>query len=112
MNRFLSRCPKCGAQIESRHVFSAGPFPCPNCNARIEAPESYGRWIGLGSLLVSGAALWLCGFGGPHLVAAAILAWIPIQFVALRLVRYVVPPKLREHLPQDTTLRLRGGGAP
>lgn len=109
MSWFLSRCPKCGAQIESSQVLAVGPFPCPHCQARIEAPESYGGWIGLGNLLISGGALWLCGSSGLHLVAATLLAWFPVQFVALRLVRYMVPPRLREYLPQDTTLRLRGG---
>lgn len=108
--KFLTRsCPRCGAQLEIREILAAGPFPCSSCHAQLQAPESYVGWIGLGNVLALVSAFGLLGLRGLHLLGAVLVAWFPIQFVALGTVKYVLPPKVVEYLPQDSTLRLRGG---
>lgn len=107
MSWAVSRCPKCDAEIRSRDIRAAGPFSCPNCSSRLQAPEAYARWIGLGNVLVTGLAFRLLGFDHLHLLYAVLLDWFPVQVVALRVVRYAVPPRLREYLPRQATLRLR-----
>jgi hypothetical protein len=112
VSRLLSGCPKCGAHLRGREVLAAGPFPCPNCHARLQARGSYAAWIGVGNVLASGCAFRLLGLGGLHLLYAVLLAWLPVQYAALHLVKYALPPRVSEYLPRDSTLRLRGGRGP
>ena len=51
----------------------------------------------------------MTGFVGLHLLYAVLLAWFPVQYLALSLVKYVIPPKIKAYLPEDATLHLRDG---
>jgi hypothetical protein len=109
MKSLLRSCVVCGNPLKYEEILSAGPFPCPTCNARLQAPKSYGRWIALGSLLLPAVVFWALGFGGLHLLYAILLTWFPVGYLALHLVKYVMPPKIEIYLPEDTRLRLRSG---
>jgi len=78
---------------------AAGRFPCPDCGTQLQAPHSYARWLGLCNLLFSLALLTALGFRGLHLLYAVGLAWVPVQFLAINLVKYAIPPKIETALP-------------
>jgi len=109
VKKTVGTCPECGRSLKYREILAAGPFACPVCQAQLQAPDSYGRWIGLGSLLLPVAILGAFGFRGLHLLYAVLLSFLPIDWLALRLVKYVMPPKIEIYLPRETTLRLRSG---
>lgn len=109
MKRPFRSCVACGGPLKSEEILAAGPFPCPTCHAQLQAPNSYGRWIGLGSLIFPAVVFWKLGFGGLHLLFAVLLSWLPIDYLALHLIKSVIPPKIEIYLPEDTTLRLRSG---
>jgi len=91
---------KCGARLKPREILTAGPFPCRNCHTQLQAPSSYGRWIGFGSLLLAVAVFFGLGFGGLHLLCAVLLSWFPIVYLAVQFVKYAVPPKIVIAVPR------------
>jgi hypothetical protein len=105
----MRSCIECGALLKCEDIRAAGPFPCPTCHRQLQAPASYGRWIALGSLLVPAVAFGALGFGGLHLLFAVLLSWLPIDCLALNLVKYAILPRIEIYAPNDTTLRLRNG---
>src|ERR1019366_6293915 len=109
MMRSARRCVQCGAQLRPEDIPAAGPFPCPTCRTRLQAPNSYAGWIGLGCLLFPAAVLRAFGVGGLHLLITVLLLWLPIDYLALSFSRYVVPPKIQIYLPRDTALNLHDG---
>jgi hypothetical protein len=105
MKRLLRSCVGCGSPLKCEEILSAGPFPCPACHTQLRAPKSYARWIALCSLLIPGVVFWALGFGGLHLISAVLLVWFPVGYLALHLVKYVMPPKIEIYLPEDTSVR-------
>ena len=85
---------------------------------------SYARWLGLGNLLISLVLFAALGFRGFHLLCAVALAWFPVQFLALNLVKFAIPPQIGFAIPQKpfrqiakeimgpTELNLRGKKRP
>jgi|SRR5690348_14289325 hypothetical protein len=62
-------------------------------------------WQSIFSAVVFGAL----GFRGLHLLYAILLAWLPIQYIAINFLKFVIPPKIEIYLPKDATLHLRNG---
>ncbi len=94
MKHPIRLCVKCGALLKCQEILAAGPFPCPICHTQLQAPSSYGRWLGLGSLLLAVAGFLCLGFTSLRLVWAVLLSWFPIDYLALQFVKYVVPPRI------------------
>jgi hypothetical protein len=109
MKRPIRQCVKCGVVLRYDDILAAGPFSCPSCHTKLQAPDSYARWIGLGNLLFSTAVFRLLGFSDLHLLYSVMLAWLPVQYLAINLVKYAIPPKIEIYLPNDSTLRLGDG---
>lgn len=103
-------CAKCGAPLRLRDIRGAGSFPCPTCRTLLQAPDSYGRWVAFGSTLFLAAGFWVLGFTGIHLLCAILVAWLPIDFIAINFGKYVIPPKIELYCPKDATFNLRNGG--
>ena len=103
----LQNCVKCGAALTRKEILAAGPFPCPTCHTQLQAPESYGLWVGYGSALLDGLLFWALGVRNLYLVPAVLLAWFPTVYLAVNLLKYVIPQKIEIYLPKDATLRLR-----
>lgn len=99
----------CGAQLKNVQIIAAGPFPCPSCHAQLQAPAYYGHLHILGTILLSIFLLGALGFRGLRLVVAVLIAFFPILFLTVNLVKYLIPPRIEVYLPKDTTLRLRNG---
>lgn len=93
-------CPQCNAPLKRSQIIAAGVFPCPNCGTQLQAPASYAGWLGLGNLLISLVVLVVLGFRGLHLLCAIGIAWVPVQFLALNLVKYALPPRIGFAIPQ------------
>ena len=109
MKRPVRRCVKCGVVLKYGDILAAGPFPCPSCQTRLQAPSSYGRWILLGSLIFSALVLRVLGLDGFHLLYATLLAWVVVNYLAIQLLKYAIPPKIDVYVPRDSTLRLGDG---
>jgi hypothetical protein len=90
--------------LEPAQIVAAGPFPCPNCGTKVQAPYSYGQWIAVGSLALSVVASLVLGFRGFHLLYAVLLLLVVIDYLAIHLLKYVVPPKIEIAVPR-TPLR-------
>jgi hypothetical protein len=103
----VQNCVKCGATLTPKEILAIGPFPCPTCHTQLQAPESYGAWVGYGSALVDGLVFWALGVRSLYLVLAVLLAWFPTVRLVFNFVKYVIPPKIEIYLPKDATLRLR-----
>lgn len=97
-------CPKCGALLKPAQIVAAGPFACPNCGTKLQAQNRYGRRIGAGSLALSVVASVVLGFRGLHLLYAVLLLLVVIDYLAIHLLKYAVPPKIGIAVP-PTPLR-------
>lgn len=93
-------CPKCGAALKPGQIVAAGPFPCPNCDTKLQASNRYGQWIAVGSLALSVVASLVLGFSGFHLFYAVILLLVVIDYLAIHLLKYAVPPKIEIAVPR------------
>lgn len=103
------QCAKCGAALRPNQILSAGRFPCPACGVLLRASSSHGRWIAVGNPVFSALALLALGISGLHLIYGVILAWLPVQYFAINLLKYVIPPKIEVAISGDGILRLRDG---
>jgi len=63
--------------------------------------------IVLGSILLSVFAPAGLGLRGLDLLLAALVALVPVVYLASNLLKYVIPPRIEIYLPEDATLRLR-----
>jgi hypothetical protein len=97
-------CPKCGAPLKPAQILAAGPFRCPNCDAKLQASDSYGRWIALGSLVLSVVVPLVFGIRGLHFLYAVLLLLVVIVYLAVHLLKYAIPPKIGVSVPK-TPLR-------
>ena len=109
MNRPLRTCVKCGASLKYRDIRPAGPFQCPTCRTRLQAAESYAQWTGWGSIAIAGLILAGLGFRGLRLFAALLFAVVPVLYLEVSLLKYLIPPKIETYVPKDSTLRIRDG---
>ena len=100
-------CPECGAALTSRDILAAGPFPCPSCQVLLQAPDSYGYLTALGSISLATAALVTLGFRGLHLLYSVLVVLVPVVYMAINCVKYVILPKIEIYLPEDAVLHLR-----
>lgn len=92
-------CPHCSMSLKPREIRAAGTFPCPNCHAQLQAPNRYGRWIGLASLLLSIGGSFALGFTGLHLIYAVLLLTLAVDVLLINLFKYALPPKVVTALP-------------
>jgi small basic protein len=118
------KCAGCGASLMPRDVVAAGPFSCPSCGARLQATKRYADRISLGSLLFSVVASLALGYKGLHLLYEILLLLLVFNVLGLRLLKYVVPPRIEVAVPQlplrekirqiygPTELKLRDKGRP
>jgi len=102
--RIVPSCPYCRASLKPGQVLAAGQFPCPDCGTLIQASTSYAAWLGLGNVLFSLTLAAFVGLRGLHLLYAVALAWLPVQFLAINLVKYILPPRI-EVAPPWKSLR-------
>jgi hypothetical protein len=102
------RCPKCGRLLKPQQISVALPFKCPNCQTELEVSNDYGYRLFLVSLLVGVAGSLSLGIRGLDLLLAVLLAWLPVNYLAHKFVKYVVPPTVKiavPRLPLRQTLR-------
>jgi hypothetical protein len=74
----------------------------------MQVPGTYGYRIFLGSLLLGLAVSLGFGIRGLDLMYAVLLTWLPIHYVSLRFMKYVVPPTIEPatpHMPLRQALR-------
>lgn len=66
----------------------------------------------MANVAASAGLLLAFGFRGFHLLYGVLLAWLPVQFIALNSLLWVVPPKIEIAKPQKSlrdTLRETSG---
>lgn len=108
----LRTCVRCGAALRHRNIRPAGPFPCPACHTLLQAPESYIQWGFWGGISLAALLLVGLGFRGLHLLSAVLFAVVPVLYLEVFFLKYLIPPKIEAYLPKDSTLRLRDGPGP
>jgi hypothetical protein len=62
-----------------------------------------------GSILLVTAVLVVLGLRGLSLLYAVLLAIVPVLYIEVNFLKYLIPPRIEIYLPEDATLRLRGG---
>jgi hypothetical protein len=77
------------------------PFPCPSCGTKLQASNRYAQWMALGSLALSLVASLVSGFRGLHLLYAVLVLLVVIDYLAIHLLKYAVPPKIVIAVPPD-----------
>ena len=103
----VAQCVHCGVLLRPSDIVSAGRFPCPACEGQLQASSSYGFWIALGNLFFLAAILSTVGVRGLRLLYVVLLAWIPVQYLAINFLKYLIPPRIELGPQKDTTLNLR-----
>jgi hypothetical protein len=101
------KCVKCGTPLRNGEIVVVGPFPCPSCHTQLQAAESYVQIAVWGGVLISIAVFYLAGLRGLRLACAVLIAFMLVVFVVANILKYLVPPKIENYLPRDSTLRLR-----
>jgi hypothetical protein len=112
VKRPIRSCVKCGTLLKPQEISVALPFRCPSCQTKLQVPNDYGYRLFLGSLLVGVAGSLSLGIRGLELVLAVLLSWLPINYLAYKFVKYVVPPTIEiavPRLPLRQTLRALKG---
>jgi predicted RNA-binding Zn-ribbon protein involved in translation (DUF1610 family) len=104
--RPLRTCVKCGAALKYTEIISAGPFPCPACHTLLQVPDSYRQSAFWGSVIFETLLLAALGFRGLYLFCAVLAAFVPVLYLEVNFLKYLIPPKIETYLPKDTTLRL------
>lgn len=69
---------------------------------QLRVPGSYRYQLFLGSPLIGVASSISLGIRGLDLVYAVLLSWLPIHYLSLRFMKYVVPPTIEiatRHVP-------------
>ena len=107
MKRPLRTCVECGANLKYSDIRPAGPFRCPTCNTLLQAPESYVQWGFWGGISLVAFVLAALGFRGLHLLSAVLFASVPVLYLEVLFLKYLIPPKIETYLPRDATLRIR-----
>lgn len=98
---------KCGAALKYRDIRPARPFPCPVRHTLLQAPWSYTQWTGWGSIALAALVLAALGLRGYHLLSAVLFASVPVLYLEVFVLKYLIPPRVETYLPKDSTLRLR-----
>src|ERR1700733_4498851 len=92
----VSDCAWCGSPLKPEEVPMVSAFRCPTCSKQIRVPGDYRYRLFLFSLLVGAAgSLGLgisLGIRGLHLVLAVLFSWVPVNYLFLRFMKYIVPP--------------------
>ncbi len=108
MRRPRRTCPKCGASLKYEEIMANGPsFPCPSCRENLQVPDYYLSLIWIAAIIVPALILWAFGLSWLYLVFAELVVVYPVLYLALRFVKYVIPPKIETYLPSETELHLR-----
>ena len=107
MNKRI-HCPLCDASLGASEIVAAGRFFCRACRGEIQASKAYGRWIFLGTLCVAIAIFWFFGFRAQRLIYATVIAFIPLDVLAIRTLKYLLPPNLVPYVPHATFGRGEG----
>ena len=94
MRRPVRSCTNCDGTLKFSDIPAAGTFSCPLCGMKLRAAGSYARWIGLGNVILCTILFALSGLRGPTLALAVALVHFPIQFVALRCMVQLIPPRI------------------
>jgi hypothetical protein len=92
-------CPLCDASLGPGEIVAAGRFFCRACRGEVQASKAYGRWIFLGTLFLLIAIFWFLGFRGQRLIYAVLVAFVPLDVLAVRTLKYLIPPNLEPYVP-------------
>lgn len=109
MRRSIQPCPKCGEPVRPKDILPAGPFPCPACGTQLQAAETYPQFSFYGSILLDVLVFVALGFRGLRLLLGVLLTFVPVLYLQVNLLKYLIPPRIEVYLPKDSTLRLREG---
>jgi RNA polymerase subunit RPABC4/transcription elongation factor Spt4 len=101
-------CPKCHKPLRAANIAPAGSFECPHCRTRLQAPNSFGVSVAVASLISSVALSLGIGLRGVRLFSAAAILLVIIDFVAINVVKYVIPPKIQLASPSKSFRELVG----
>jgi hypothetical protein len=103
----MRTCVKCGAALKYSEIISAGSFPCPACHTVLQVPDAYRQSAFWGSVVFETLVLAAIGLRGLYLLCAVLVAFVPVLYLEVNFLKYLIPPKIETYLPKDTTLRLR-----
>jgi hypothetical protein len=101
-------CPKCGSLLAYEEIMARGAsFPCPSCGDRLQVPDYYLLSIWTAAIAVPALVFWAFGVPWPYVVVGELVTVYPVVYLALRFVKYIIPPKIEFYLPTKTELHLR-----
>jgi len=108
MLRPRRNCPKCGASLKYEDIMAAGPsFACPSCGETLQVPDYYLSLLWTAAIMIPVLVLWAFGLSWPYLILGELVVVYPVVYLALRFVKYIIPPKIETYLPRETELHLR-----
>ena len=97
MQRASLRCPACGSSIGYDTLNIAEPFRCPACQEHLRVPNYYNQAMLWGTMVTSLVLAATFGLRGLALVVATAILWVVVGFVALLVIKRVLPPKIELH---------------
>ena len=95
--------------MRPKDILPAGPFLCPACGTQLQAAESYASLTFYGSMLLDVLLFVALGFRGLRLLACVLLSFVPVLYLEVDFLKYLISPRIEIYLPKDSTLRLRDG---
>ncbi len=89
----MIQCPQCFASINVSKAIFHGDFQCPRCGAKLRTAPTYSRVLSALSLLIAVGVLWVVR-NRVDFILFMLPAWFLVLFVMVRVVPYLVPPRL------------------
>lgn len=91
----MIQCPQCFGSINVSSAIFRRDFQCPHCGARLRTAPTYSRVLSVLSLLIAVGVLWVVR-DRVDFILFMLPAWFLVLFVMVRVVPYLVPPRLED----------------
>lgn len=109
MHTPVRKCPNCNASLFYKDIMSLGRFSCPSCHSRLQPSDFYVLSV---LIAVLGTPALICtalGFSWQYIILVILVAFLPLTYLAGKVLKYVIPPRIELSLPPESTLNLRNG---
>jgi hypothetical protein len=95
MSRVMIRCPGCGVVMPNTQFYAGKPWTCSACARQFRIARWYLSFALSMSVVLTIVVCFLSGFRGFRLLAAAIVAFVPVDLGFTYIFNRIVSPPLK-----------------
>jgi hypothetical protein len=88
------QCPQCFGSITVSKAILGRDSQCIRCGAKLQVAPMYARVLSVLSLVIGVCLMWKFGVPIFNIFVFAFPMWFLVLFVMVRVVPYIVPPRL------------------